>query len=133
MALLVVYVVFVAYGSFFPFNFTYDPHAMERLLDAPLPRLHDASGRRLVSLPDLVSNVLLGVPVGILMIWSGLAGTRFFTRLVAVIGLDAALASAVEIAQLYLPGRTASLIDVIAQVIGSIGAAVVTHALLAGS
>ena len=68
MALLVVYVVFVAYGSFFPFNFAYDPHAMDRLLDSPLPRLHDAAGRRLVSLPDLVSNVLLGVPVGILMI-----------------------------------------------------------------
>jgi VanZ family protein len=133
VALLVVYVVFVAYGSFFPFNFTYDPHALPRLLDSPLPRLHDASGRRLVSLPDLVSNVLLGVPVGILMIWSGLAGTRFFTRLAAVIGLDTALASAVEIAQIYLPGRTASHIDVIAQVIGSIGAAVVTHALLAGS
>jgi VanZ family protein len=133
VALLVVYVVFVAYGSFFPFNFTYDPHALHRLLDSPLPRLHDAAGRRLVSLPDLVSNVLLGAPVGILMIWSGLAGTSLFTRLVTVIGLVAALASAVEIAQLYLPGRTASLIDVIAQVIGSIGAAVVTHALLAGS
>lgn len=133
MALLVVYVVFVAYGSFFPFNFTYDPHALHRLLDSPLPRLHDPAGRRLVSLPDLVSNVLLGAPVGILMIWSGLAGVSFFTRLVAVIGLDATLASAVEIAQIYLPGRTASLIDVIAQVIGSIGAVVVTHALLAGS
>jgi len=132
-ALLVVYVVFVAYGSFFPFNFTYDPHALHRLLDSPLPRLHDAAGRRLVSLPDLVSNLLLGAPVGILMIWSGFAGTSLFTRLVTVIGLVAALASAVEIAQLYLPGRTASLIDVIAQVIGSIGAAVVTHALLAGS
>jgi VanZ family protein len=133
VALLVVYVVFVAYGSFFPFNFTYDPHALERLLDSPLPRLHDASGRRLVSLPDLVANVLLGAPVGILMIWSGLAGSRLVPRLLAVIGLDAVLASAVEIVQLYLPGRTASLIDVIAQVIGSIGAAVVTHALLAGS
>ena len=74
MVLLVVYVVFVAYGSFFPFNFTYDPHAWQRLLDAGPPRLYSASGRRLVSLPDLVSNVLLGAPVGILMIWSGLAG-----------------------------------------------------------
>ena len=72
MALLIVYVVFVAYGSFFPFNFTYDPHALQRLLDSPLPRRHDASGRRLVSLPDLVSNVLLEAPVGILMIRSGL-------------------------------------------------------------
>jgi len=89
VALLVVYVVFVAYGSFFPFNFAYDPHAMDRLLDSPLPRLHDAAGRRLVSLPDLVSNVLLGVPVGILMIWSGLAGRGLLTRVAAVVALDA--------------------------------------------
>jgi VanZ family protein len=133
VALLVVYVVFVAYGSFFPFNFAYDPHAMDRLLDSPLPRLHDAGGRRLVSLPDLVSNVLLGAPVGILMISSGLAGRGLLTRVTAVVALDATLAATVEIGQLYLPGRTASLIDVVAQVIGSIGAAVVTHALLAGA
>jgi VanZ family protein len=133
VALLVVYVLFVAYGSFFPFNFTYDPHAIHRLLDSPLPRLHDASGRRLVSLPDLVSNVLLGAPVGILMVWSRLAGSGLVVRLVLVGLLDAAVASAVEVAQLFLPGRTASLIDVIAQVIGCLVAAIVTHALLAGS
>jgi VanZ family protein len=126
VALLVVYVLFVAYGSFFPFNFTYDPSAWHRLLDAPLPRLHDASGRR------LVSNVLLGAPVGILLVWSRLAGRGLLTRLASVVALDAALAAAVEIGQLHLPGRIASLIDVIAQVIGSFAAAVVTHALLAG-
>jgi VanZ family protein len=133
VALLVVYVVFVAYGSFFPFNFTYDPHALQRLLDSPLPRLYDASGRRLVSRLDLVANVLLGAPVGILTVWSGLAGAGLVTRLLAVIVLDATVASAVEIAQLFLPGRIASLTDVIAQVVGSIAAALVTHALLAGS
>src|SRR5262245_41700401 len=133
VALLVVYVVFVAYGSFFPFNFTYDPHALQRLLDSPFPRLHDASGRRLVSLPDLVANGLLGAPVGILTVWSGLGGAGLVTRLLAVIVLDATVASAVEIGQLFLPGRTASLTDVIAQVIGSVVAALVTHALLAGS
>jgi VanZ family protein len=133
VALLVVYVLFVTYGSFFPFNFTYDPHAIQRLLDSPLPRLHDASGRRLVSLPDLAANVLLGAPVGILMVWSGLAGSGLLTRLVLVLLLDGAVASAVEVAQVFLPGRTASLIDVIAQVIGAVGAAIVTHALLAGA
>jgi VanZ family protein len=133
VVLLVVYVVFVAYGSFFPFNFTYDPRAIRRLLESPLPPLHDASGRRLVSLPDLVSNVLLGVPVGILMVWSGLAGSGLARRLVLVVVLAAAVASAVEVGQLLLPGRIASLVDVIAQVVGSIGAALVTHALLAGS
>ena len=133
MVLLVVYVLFVAYGSFFPFNFTYDPHAWQRLLDAGLPRLYSANGRRLVSLPDLVSNMLLGAPVGILLVWSGLAGRGLLTRLVSVVALDTALAASVEIGQLHLPGRIASLIDVIAQVIGSLAAAVVTHALLAGA
>lgn len=133
MVLLVVYVVFVAYGSFFPFNFTYDPHAWQRLLDAGPPRLYSASGRRLVSLPDLASNVLLGAPLGILLVWSGLAGRGLVTRLVSVVALDGALASAVEIGQLHLPGRVASLIDVIAQVIGAVAAAVVTHALLSGA
>ena len=133
MVLLVVYVVFVAYGSFFPFDFTYDPHALQRVLDSPLPRLHDASGRRVVSLPDVVANVLLGVPVGILMVWSGLAGTGLAVRLARVAGLAAAVASAVELGQLFVPDRTSSLIDVVAQVIGSLGGLLVTHALLASS
>jgi len=92
--------------------------------------LHDASGRRLVSAPDVVANVLLGAPSGILLVWAGLAGASLPMRLARTLVLDATLASAVEIGQLYLPDRTASSTDVIAQVIGAGVGLLVMHGLI---
>jgi len=131
--LLLVYVGFVVYGSFFPFDFTYDPERIRRFLAHPLPRLHDADGRRLVSLPDVVSNVLLGTPLGVLMMWGGLAGASLTARIARVVVADVALAGAVELGQLFAPSRTSSLNDVLAQVTGALAGLLVAHALAGGS
>lgn len=131
--LLLGYLVFLAYGSFFPFDFAYDPGRIRRVLDHPLPRLHDADGRRLVSLPDVVSNVLLGVPFGVLMAWSGLAGGHLATRVVRVVVADTVLAGAVEAGQLFAPSRTSSLNDVVAQVAGALAGLLLAHALSGAS
>jgi VanZ family protein len=131
--LLLGYLVFLAYGSFFPFDFAYDPGRIRRVLDHPLPRLHDADGRRLVSFPDVVSNVLLGVPFGVLMAWSGLAGGPLATRVVRVVVADTVLAGAVEAGQLFAPSRTSSLNDVVAQVAGALAGLLLAHALSGAS
>jgi VanZ family protein len=124
VVLLLLYVVFVVYGSFFPFDFEYDPHALARAFKGSPGRL---------SIPDVVSNIPLGIPFGVLMVWSGLAGASLASRLARVALLDAALASAVEVGQLFAPSRTSSRADVIAQVIGSLAGLLVMHGLLAGS
>jgi VanZ family protein len=126
--LLLLYLVFLVYGSFFPFDFAYDPDRIHHVLDHPLPRLHDADGRRLVSLPDVVSNVLLGVPFGVLMAWSGLDGGPLATRVLRVVLADTVFAGAVEAGQLFAPSRTSSINDVIAQVAGALFGLLVAHA-----
>ena len=131
--LLLLYFVCLVYGSFFPFEFTYDRERIRHALDLPLPRLHDADGRRLISLPDVVSNVLLGAPFGALMAWSGLAGGPLATRVLRVVLADAGLAGAVEAGQLFAPSRTSSLVDVIAQVTGALAGLLLAHVLTGAS
>jgi len=122
--LLLCYLVFLAYGSFFPFEFAYDPHALARFVAHPIPRR--------LSLPDVVANVLLGVPFGVLMAWSGLAGGSPATRIARVVTADALLALAVELGQLFVPSRLSSVADVGAQVAGSVAGLLATQALRAG-
>jgi VanZ family protein len=124
VVLLLGYLVFLAYGSFFPFNFTHDPQALARFLAHPVPRR--------VSLPDLAANLLLGVPFGVLMVWSGLGGAGLASRIARVVPVDALLASAVELGQLFVPSRISSVVDVAAQVGGSLVGLLVMHGLLAG-
>jgi VanZ family protein len=124
---------FVVYGSFFPFHFTYDPEKVQRFLAHPLPRLHDADGRRVISLPDVLSNVLLGVPVGALMAWSGLAGGPLAVRVGRVVLAAAALGGAVELGQLFAPSRISSVNDVVAQVTGALAGLLLAHALSGAS
>jgi len=124
VALLLLYVAFVVYGSFFPFDFAYDPGALAHVFEGRPGRL---------SIPDVVSNVLLGVPFGVLLVWSGLAGASPASRLARVTLLDAALAALVEVGQVFAPGRTSSLADVIAQVAGSLGGLLIVQVLWAGS
>ena len=131
--LLLLYLACLVYGSFFPFELAYDPERIRRVLDHPWPRLHDIDGRRLVSLPDVVSNVLLGAPFGALMAWSGLAGGPLATRVLRVVFADAVLAGAVEAGQLFAPSRTSSLVDVIAQVTGALAGLLLAHALKGAS
>jgi VanZ family protein len=125
--LLGVYLLFIVYGSFFPFRFATDHEAIGDNL-ANAFSLRDAAGRRNVSLPDLAANTLLGLPLGFLLVASGLPGASPLRRVVAS-GLGGLLvASAVEAGQLVSPGRFASMFDVAGQVAGTVAGALAAEA-----
>lgn len=122
--LLAAYAAFVVYGSFFPFQFTAEPAMIQRGLARAIVRPFDESGRRLVSIPDVLSNVMLGVPVGVLLVAGRLAGRSLVVACVTATAVELAFASAVELGQIFAPSRTASAVDVLAQVVGALGGAV---------
>ncbi len=123
--LMGLYLLFLAYGSFFPFHFRYDPDALARFLAHPVPQR--------LSMPDVAANVLLGVAFGALMVWGRWTGRSLPGGLLRVIVLDALLAATVEAGQLYVPGRLASAADVVAQTLGSLAGFLVARALLVGA
>lgn len=119
--LLLAFAAFVVYGSFFPFSFRIDAAEAQRDLArfwATLV-LFDTGGRRLFSIMDLGSNVLLGVPGGYLLVRGRLVGRRLGVQLGAVLAAELAFAGAVEIGQIVAPTRTAAALDVLAQVVGA--------------
>lgn len=127
--LLLAFVAFVVYGSFFPFSFRVDAAEVQRDLArfwATLV-LFDGHGRRLFSTMDLVSNLLLGVPVGYLLVRGRLIGQQLAVRLGAVLAIELAFAGAVEIGQILAPTRTASALDVIAQTAGALAGTLAAH------
>lgn len=129
--LLLVFATFVVYGSFFPFSFRIDPDEVQRDLIRfwGTLTLFDARGRRLFSLADLVSNVLLGIPLGVLLVQGRLVGRRLATRLAAALVVEGLFAGVVEVGQILAPTRTASALDVLAQVTGAVAGALAAHGL----
>ena len=125
LVLLLLYLVFLAYGSFFPFHFRHDPDALGRFLAHPIPRR--------LSLSDVAANLLLGAPFGVLMVWGRWAGASLGGGLVRVALIDALLAAAVEAGQLFVPGRLSSAADVVAQTIGSVAGFLAARAFLAAA
>lgn len=123
--LLLLYLIFLAYGSFFPFHFRHDPDALARFLAHPIPRR--------LSLSDVAANLLLGAPFGVLMVWGRWAGVSLAGGLVRVVVIDALLAAAVEAGQLFVPGRLSSAADVVAQVFGSAAGFLTARAFLAAA
>lgn len=129
--LLGVYLLFIIYGSFFPFHFTTDPAAIRSNLARAAVSFRDADGRRNVSLPDLGSNVILGMPLGFLLVVGGLVGTSSSRRRVAASGLVGFLvASGVETGQLFVPGRIPSIFDIVGQAGGSLIGALAAQGVL---
>lgn len=114
-----IYVVFVVYGSLVPFEFVPLPFgaAWTKFLATELLDV-GVHGRG-----DWVSNGVLYVPVGFLTFSLLLGRGAVWARAVASVGATAfvfALAVAVEFLQLYFPGRTVSLNDLIAEWIGGL-------------
>lgn len=128
---LLVFAAFVVYGSFFPFSFRVDPAEVQRDLARFWATLtpFDGRGRRLFSIADLVSNVLLGVPVGLFLVQGRLLGRSLATRVLGVVVVETAFAGVVEVGQILAPTRTASALDVLAQVVGALGGALGAHGL----
>jgi VanZ family protein len=128
---LLIFASFVVYGSFFPFAFRVDPTEVERDLVRFWDglTLFDARGRKLFSIADLVSNVLLGVPVGLFLVQGSLVGRALVSRLLGALVVETLFAGAVEVGQILAPTRTASALDVLAQVSGALFGALLAHGL----
>src|SRR5215475_9401490 len=115
------YCLFILYGSFIPFRISDDPEFVRsqfvRFFTPPYEH-----GVRRFSLPDVVSNVLLFVPFGLLWV-----GGEFFLRMQSRLGKAAFTTEllgllsglVIESGQMFSPGRIASILDALCNGIGS--------------
>ena len=122
--LWLLYALFVLYGGTIPFHFNGDLASVgERLSGLPLnPLVSPDTGHRL-SIPDVVQNVLLYLPFGVLGVLAGM-NPRRARRIVFVTAAGTAVSILVETLQLLTSDRVSSLGDVLANSTGAfIGAA----------
>jgi VanZ family protein len=113
------FVAFAVWGSLFPFDFRALPSGeAARLFWLPWLR-----GPASWSISDLVSNVLLFIPIGVFVTamldgipW--LAKRAAATTATVVVGA-LALSTAVEFCQAFVPYRTPSAVDVMAETLGA--------------
>lgn len=119
--LLALWCVFIVYGSFMPFRFSFAGEdlraSLARAQVAPF-----ADGRRAFSLPDVASNVLLFLPFGALLSLAFSPGRRRqpIVPIASAVVLAGGLATLIELGQLFAPGRISSAIDVAANMIGAL-------------
>ncbi len=117
--LTVLAVLFVLQTGLVPFDFTADsPEAGSNALFST--KVYP------LTFPDIVSNIFLYVPVGILLHWTlARAVRRRILVIPATILIAVVLSGAVEWLQAYSPARISSLIDFVSNVIGaSIGVSI---------
>jgi glycopeptide antibiotics resistance protein len=112
--------IFIVYGSWVPFNFTSRP--LNDVTGAFRWALENRSG--IQSRSDYAANVLLGIPLGFcLLAWRQLdrptSSVTFAFSCAVLLPFAILLAIGVEFGQLYLPGRTCSGSDIIAQTLGA--------------
>ena len=105
----------IVYGSIYPFNFEAKELDAETVLTFILSCCYSASRG------DILGNVVLFLPFGFLGIVSARDGASLLTRAGIVALTGTALALAVQIAQIYLPTRNESLLDVGWNFIGIVG------------
>jgi len=116
VVLLLLWVLFIIYVTTLPFDFS----ASGELVKARLQRLaeHPLRGGR--SLADVVSNVLLFMPLGFLLaIWRADRRASFGATLVLAVLSGALLSGSVEFIQLFAPQRFSSVVDVVTNTFGS--------------
>jgi glycopeptide antibiotics resistance protein len=115
LALLILWTIFIIYGTMFPFRFDLDAAEVRRKLEV----LSGSFGRP-ISRTDVVSNVLLFLPFGLLIsshLERGGAGLGMTVGVAALGGL--ALSALVECVQLLLPSRVPSLVDLASNTAGA--------------
>ena len=110
------YTAFAIYGSWVPLNFAPLPFSDAVARFQQIQWLTLGVGHR----ADWVANILLFIPLS--FSWLGVVWPQHrVARVVAsavVWALTSALAVAIEFSQVYFPGRTVSLNDIVAEVIG---------------
>lgn len=97
---LIFVVVFIVYGSLFPFDFRDKPEAFDKLV---------ASSNFFSNPADAIENLLLFVPLGFALY---ARFPRLRDRLIAFLLATLFLGFGIQVIQLYLPSRTASFSDV---------------------
>lgn len=113
----VLFVAFAVYGSFVPFNLRRIPfdEALTTFRATRFIPLGQASRS------DLVTNILLFVPVGFFMLGALAYRTRLAALLaIPVLGVAFAISVAIEFGQIFVRGRTPSWNDVAAETIGAV-------------
>ncbi|HEU4371922.1 MAG TPA: VanZ family protein [Telluria sp.] len=103
---LAAVVVFIVYGSLFPFDFVGDGLPLEKFFSED-----QIFGNR----SDAIDNFFLFVPLGIAL---HLSFRRPAARLAAALLAVLVLAVGIQLVQLYLPSRTASLADAFWNTVG---------------
>ena len=112
--LLLVYALFVVYGSLVPLDFRPQPLAQAWATFQELRWFHIGTERR----ADLIANLILYLPLGLLAA-AALSRLHFLLNLLIAFAACALLAVTVEFAQLYFPPRTVSRNDLLVELIGS--------------
>ena len=127
--LLILYSLFILYGSFIPFHFTTNLEfigpEISRFFVLPY-----RNGIKNFSTLDVVSNVLLFVPFGFLLLGARLSVRSSLAPFLAVLlawtyGL--LFGFSIEIGQLFSPGRTASILDALCNAIGALAGGVLGY------
>jgi VanZ family protein len=126
LILMLAYAVFIIYGSLVPLDF--HANSLSGAWEEFWQRMRLEEFSHQFSRSDFVANLLLGVPLGFFGMGFLTRENRRPGRLTAALGSMAGaclVAAVAEFGQLYVPERTTSLDDVIAQTIGgAVGVAV---------
>jgi VanZ family protein len=119
--LLLAYCLFIIYGSFIPFRFNLDPNFVRWRWESLLADLMHARLLR-TSLSDIVSNVLLFVPFGILWAWArvGKMTERPLVQILLAGIYGLLFGIAIELGQILSPWRSPSPRDVICNGTGAL-------------
>jgi VanZ family protein len=119
----------IVYGSFMPFRFSAAPGSV-RFQVLNIQRFPYQAGARNFSIPDVVSNILLFVPFGVLMV-GALRRTREsrLPRMGVLVtgGYGLGFSLAIETGQILAPGRTVSPLDVLCNTVGALGGGLVGY------
>src|SRR5690606_7768659 len=116
--LLLLILAFVVYGSLYPFEFTGSDlrHALTQFLSR--------EGELISSRGDILQNIVLFLPYGFVSVF-GLRRTWGDIAVAAgALAAGLALAVAVQVLQVYVPGRTPSMEDVASNLLGMAGGVV---------
>jgi glycopeptide antibiotics resistance protein len=120
--LLWAYCLFIVYGCFIPFHFNLDPNFVRWRWEVfLLEPIHGRIPR--ASLSDVVSNILLFVPFGILCIWVRMANGARQRALLPVLltaGYGLVFGVAIESGQTLSPWRSPSSLDVMCNGTGAL-------------
>jgi VanZ family protein len=113
---LLLWVLFIIYATTLPFDFS----ASGELANARLRRLAENPLQGGRNLADIVSNVLLFIPLGFLLaMWRAGRGASFGATLVLAVLSGAILSGSVEFTQLFAPHRVCSFVDLATNTFGS--------------